>query len=246
VSVATKNSQTSETDGDQSAAARTVITMTGDLTTTDGGTYRGDLATMVLGDVRVNCATEVGPTTAPTTASPSESPSPSEPRYSPGRGAERFASPGCPAFCSLWACRSVWSAWRRSHCSHLRGVPVALVHFPGTAMSGDPSGPDLTWRISTSWSADSRKRRLTLHEVPELHVIPPGTAPDGRPAHRERTNRHCRWPLPAKRTRPVRNAKSMIMKQPRHGTRFVPSQPTVTPAGGWTGSAARRLSSAGF
>jgi hypothetical protein len=62
-----------ETTGGLVAAARTVITMKGDLTTTDGGTYNGELATMVLGDVRVNCGAEVAPTESPS-ESPSESP----------------------------------------------------------------------------------------------------------------------------------------------------------------------------
>jgi hypothetical protein len=63
-----------ETDGDQTAAARTVITVSGDLNTTDGGTYSGELATMVLGDVRVNCGQGVEPTTAVDTTTPTESP----------------------------------------------------------------------------------------------------------------------------------------------------------------------------
>jgi hypothetical protein len=83
-----------ETDGDQSAAARTVITMTGDFKTTDGGTYTGELATMVLGDVRVNCATEVGPTTAPTTVPPTETASPSvSPSPSPSVSPTDTSSP---------------------------------------------------------------------------------------------------------------------------------------------------------
>jgi hypothetical protein len=73
-----------ETNGDQSAAARSVVTMSGDLTTTDGVTYSGELASMVLGDVRVNCGQETGPTESPTapTRSPTLPPT-SSPTWSP-------------------------------------------------------------------------------------------------------------------------------------------------------------------
>src|SRR5580692_8785137 len=69
-----------EKNGSTSAAVRTVITMTGKLVTTDGKAYDGTLATMTLGDVRVDCsAATPTPTPTPTeTATPTESPTPTD------------------------------------------------------------------------------------------------------------------------------------------------------------------------